>query len=67
MKVIKEGNPDRGKIFRGNCHGCRSKIEAHVNDDNLQVEHDIREGGSFAHVKCPVCDQPMVVYQVSDR
>ena len=66
MKVLRKGNPDRGKIYHGDCYHCKSEIEAHVDQDKLAVEYDQREGGSFAHVTCPVCGQGMVVYRVKD-
>lgn len=59
MRLIKKGVvPDL--VYRGTCFRCKSEVE--VDRSDLKIEHDQREGKTFAHVVCPVCGGDLVVY-----
>lgn len=53
MEVTKRGVPKAQRLWKGRCNGCGS--EAIATEAELQVQHDQREGYSFAWHKCPVC------------
>jgi len=55
MKIIKRGQTASERIWTGECRSCKSIVEGTESEMN-DIQHDIREGGSFSWNKCPVCN-----------
>jgi hypothetical protein len=60
MRIIKRGKPPAEVKWEGTCGQCSSVIEAKA--DEIQVEWDQRETGSYGRANCPVCGVGMVFY-----
>ena len=60
MKIVKRGRPKTEMSWQGTCSDCGSVIKAQTNE--LAVEWDTQERGSFGRANCPVCGHGMVFY-----
>ncbi len=65
MKIIKRGTPPTEIIWRGTCLRCETVAECF--ETEVKPEHDMRDGGRFAHVTCPVCNGDMLFYPKNGR
>jgi hypothetical protein len=54
MKITKRNTPPDKIKWSGWCRACGSEAEAEQSE-MTSITHDLREGGMFAWVKCPVC------------
>lgn len=55
MDITKRGVPPSERKWSGVCRACGSEAEARESELK-NITHDWRDGGSFAWMKCPVCD-----------
>lgn len=58
MKILKRGTPPADARWLGDCHSCKSELEA--TRAELRVEHDPRDHLAFGHAPCPVCQADVV-------
>jgi len=64
VKIIIKGKKPETRLFEGKCHACNSVMQE--KSGKLKVESDMREGGQFAHARCPVCGRDFIMIPLKD-